>query len=210
LVTQAGSTGALFGFVGGAQTLAVWGLIIIMVAGFAFLALYLRTIMSSGKGKTQKKDQTKSNQDTPIPQGFSLGSLGRALVPFVITATLTSGLTGVIVANVVSKSVRQEMVQGASVTPQDILPTPTVPEVGDDSEPITEDLGEGMGGPYLVVVRKTPTGFLRVRETPGGIEIARVNPGDKLPFVDENDGWYQIELESGEMGWVSKSYSSKE
>lgn len=44
IVTQAGSVGTFFGFVGGTQTLAVWGLIIIMVAGFVFLALYMRTL----------------------------------------------------------------------------------------------------------------------------------------------------------------------
>ena len=44
LVASAGSMGTMFGFIGGVQTLAVWGLIIILVAGFVFLALYIRTL----------------------------------------------------------------------------------------------------------------------------------------------------------------------
>jgi hypothetical protein len=53
LVTSAGSAGTLFGFVGGVQALAVWGLIVILVAGFVFLAIYLRMI--AGKpGATRK------------------------------------------------------------------------------------------------------------------------------------------------------------
>ncbi len=46
LVTEAGSVGTFFGFVGGAQTLAVWGMIIILVAGFVFMTLYMRTLRS--------------------------------------------------------------------------------------------------------------------------------------------------------------------
>ncbi len=47
LVSSAGSVGTVFGFVGGVQTMAVWGLIIILVAGFVFLALYMRAVVSS-------------------------------------------------------------------------------------------------------------------------------------------------------------------
>jgi uncharacterized protein YgiM (DUF1202 family) len=75
-------------------------------------------------------------------------------------------------------------------------------------ESVDEDLG--VGGPYLVVIADTPTGFLRVRSTPGGEEVGKVKPGDKLPFISENDGWYQVALETGETGWVSKEYSTKD
>lgn len=44
IVTSAGSVGTLFGFVGGVQIIAVWGLVIILVAGFVFLLIYLKMI----------------------------------------------------------------------------------------------------------------------------------------------------------------------
>ncbi|MFZ2202171.1 MAG: hypothetical protein WAV56_02120, partial [Microgenomates group bacterium] len=44
LVSQAGSVGSIFGFVGGVQSVAVWGLIIILVSGFVFLASYMRAL----------------------------------------------------------------------------------------------------------------------------------------------------------------------
>lgn len=47
LVSQASSANALVGFVGGSQAIAVWGIIIIMVAGFVFLALYMRLLRRS-------------------------------------------------------------------------------------------------------------------------------------------------------------------
>lgn len=54
IVTTAGSVGTFFGFVGGAQTLAVWGMIIIMVAGFVFLTLYMRTLrLQDTQGRAQ-------------------------------------------------------------------------------------------------------------------------------------------------------------
>jgi hypothetical protein len=51
LASSAGSVGTIFGFVGGVQTIAVWGLIIILVAGFVFLALYLKVIAQAQPAK---------------------------------------------------------------------------------------------------------------------------------------------------------------
>ena len=63
----------------------------------------------------------------------------------------------------------------------------------------------------LVVINKTPTGWLRVRDSAGtsGVEIGRVNLGEKYQLVSEEDGWYQIILSDGDFGWVSGRYSSK-
>lgn len=44
LVAQASGTGSLFGFVGGVQTIAVWGMIIVIVGGFIFLSLYFKKL----------------------------------------------------------------------------------------------------------------------------------------------------------------------
>ncbi len=51
LGTSASSAGSLFGFVGGAQVLAVWGIIIVLLAGFIFLALYMRLIFVGSRKK---------------------------------------------------------------------------------------------------------------------------------------------------------------
>jgi len=63
-----------------------------------------------------------------------------------------------------------------------------------------------------VTIKNTPVGFLRVRENPSTAsqEISRVNPGESYLFVDENASWFQIELEDGTLGWVSKQYASLE
>ena len=65
----------------------------------------------------------------------------------------------------------------------------------------------------FIKILSTPTGFLRVREEPStlGEEITQVKPGEKYPFIeeDENTGWFKIEYEEGEEGWVSNTYSEK-
>jgi hypothetical protein len=63
-----------------------------------------------------------------------------------------------------------------------------------------------------IVILDTPTGFLRVRETnsTGGTEIGRVTPGQSLPFVSEESGWYQIKLPDGKTGWISSDYAEKQ
>ncbi len=57
IVTSAGSVGTLFGFVGGAQALSVWGLIVIIIAGFVFLALYMRMLRNQ-----ELKSQAQLNE----------------------------------------------------------------------------------------------------------------------------------------------------
>lgn len=62
-----------------------------------------------------------------------------------------------------------------------------------------------------VVILDTPTGFLRVRETNSvsATEIGRVTPGESLPLVSEQSGWFQITLPNGKSGWISSDYAEK-
>lgn len=63
-----------------------------------------------------------------------------------------------------------------------------------------------------VIIEETPTGFLRVRERPStsSSEVGRVNPGDELDLLDEENGWYKIKLTDGKEGWVSGQYAKKQ
>jgi len=81
-------------------------------------------------------------------------------------------------------------------TPTPSGPTPTPPE-----------------RPY-VEIKDTPTGWLKVRSEPstaGGDEtvITKIDPGDTYPLLDEDGGWYQIEYEKDETGWISGKYAEK-
>lgn len=63
--------------------------------------------------------------------------------------------------------------------------------------------------PY-VEIGSTPTGWLRVRSEPNTAaqEVAKVNPGDRFPYLDTQGGWNQITLTGGNKGWVSGQYST--
>lgn len=64
--------------------------------------------------------------------------------------------------------------------------------------------------PY-VVIKDTPTGFLRVRMEPstGATEAARVKPGEKYHIYNEQTSWYQISYDGTNKGWISGQYADK-
>jgi hypothetical protein len=63
----------------------------------------------------------------------------------------------------------------------------------------------------FVIIKDTPTGFLRVRMEPttGATEAARVNPGEKYTITDSQNGWYEISYDGVNSGWVSGQYAEK-
>ncbi|MBI4098135.1 MAG: PEGA domain-containing protein [Candidatus Levybacteria bacterium] len=63
-----------------------------------------------------------------------------------------------------------------------------------------------------VTILDTPTGYLRVRKegSASSEQIANVNPGDKLDLISEKDGWYEIRLPDGTLGWISSAYAKKD
>ncbi len=62
-----------------------------------------------------------------------------------------------------------------------------------------------------VVVKSTPTGFLRVRDKPSllGKEVSQAKPGDELILLEELLGWDKVRLQSGSEGYISSSYVEK-
>jgi hypothetical protein len=60
-------------------------------------------------------------------------------------------------------------------------------------------------------IKETETGWLRVREKDSSVskEIARINPGETYPVIEETTDWYRIDLGNNKSGWVSSSYVEK-
>lgn len=63
-----------------------------------------------------------------------------------------------------------------------------------------------------VLILDTPTGFLRVRQSPdiNSSQVTTVAPGSTHPLLSEQTGWYQIKLENDQTGWISSEYSRKQ
>ncbi|QQG41631.1 MAG: SH3 domain-containing protein [Candidatus Woesebacteria bacterium] len=211
LVAQASAAGSLFGFVGGSQAIAVWGIIIVIASGFVFMAMYMNTITSRAKAQLTAGESQISNTDVKKPS--SKGSKvhpASFIAVMLFSSVVSAAATGYVVSRVVANSYEQKMAV-LGVQSSEPVSTP-VPMVESKSEPESylEQENLGVGGQYLVVVSDTPTGFLRVRKTPGGQEIAKVSVGDRLPFLEDAGSWYKVQLEDGTEGFVSKEYSSKE
>jgi hypothetical protein len=82
-------------------------------------------------------------------------------------------------------------------------------ETEEEAEEETEESKATPPSKPYVKVKDTPTGFLRVRLGPStaSTEAAQIKPGAMYPYLDEEDnGWYKIEYEKDEEGWVSGVY----
>ncbi|MCJ7827842.1 PEGA domain-containing protein, partial [Patescibacteria group bacterium] len=112
--------------------------------------------------------------------------------------------------NVMIKLAKEEMegvVEGDEVT-EDEIDEEVEEEVDEDEETKTDEADSELERPY-VEINETPTGWLRVRSEPStsGEEVAKVEPDETYPFLDEENGWYEIEYEDGESGWISGVYA---
>lgn len=93
------------------------------------------------------------------------------------------------------------------------LPTPTASPIG---SPKPTSSPKVSAKPYVQVL-KDP-GWVRVRTGTGtnfdkvtdaeGNEVKVYYP-DQLPLLDEENGWYKIEYETGKNGWIAGQYAEK-
>lgn len=212
LVTEAGSTGTLFGFVGGAQAVAVWGLIIIMVAGFVFLALYMKTI-NSGTITEEKKGKKKGKGKKKAGSGLALNfrQIAKAAIPFLLFGVMTATVSGLIVARVVS---------GPSEEKKEVLGTeeessPEEEEKKDEDEVSQNTLDDlAIGGQDIVRVNVPDASSVNLREEPSldAAVITRVKTSQEAERIGEEGEWTNIiiseldSLESTTEGWIHSDF----
>lgn len=105
--------------------------------------------------------------------------------------------------NFLKRSIRSKVIEGfnlslvvdLAITEPDLTKLPQTPTTSTE----------------IVMVKNTPTGFLRVRDNPGlsGKEIAQVKPKEEYVLLEETPGWVRIRLKDGKEGWVSSAYIQK-
>ncbi|MBI5449317.1 PEGA domain-containing protein [Candidatus Gottesmanbacteria bacterium] len=63
----------------------------------------------------------------------------------------------------------------------------------------------------FVIIKDTPTGYLRVRLEPTttASEAARVKPGEKYHLEEIKTSWYKIKYDGSNTGWISGQYAEK-
>jgi hypothetical protein len=207
LVTQAGSFGSMAGFIGGAQAIAVWGLIIIMVAGFVFLVIYMRML----KGKealleqpiSKKKKKAKDEVKHDVHHTINRGQMIRFAVIFFVLGSVVSGLTSFAVFKALNSQQTQKTVAAEGNQPRRLAEVNIV-------SPIPEEkvLGAESATKTITII-DLDGDFLRVRESPEGKVIGKAFSGEEYTFIKEENDWTQIKLEDGS-GWISSDFVSQE
>lgn len=63
-----------------------------------------------------------------------------------------------------------------------------------------------------MVVKQTPTGFLRMRDKPSvsGKEVAKLSSGDNLILIEDLSSWVKVQTDKGIEGYVSAIYIQKQ
>lgn len=99
----------------------------------------------------------------------------------------------------------------ATPTATAVSPTPT-PKTGAGKTATPSATFPDPPKPF-VIIKDTPTGFLRVRMEPttAATEAAQVKPGEKYTYLDNKKDskgttWYQIKYDGQNSGWVSGQY----
>lgn len=108
------------------------------------------------------------------------------------------------------KTIKIRAVPGYKLVANVILGTEAnIPEASPTPTPTPTEAEEQKETKEIRIL-STPNGFLRVRSGPSTAnpEVTRVKTGDTFTVLDEQNGWYQIEID-GEEGWVSGDYAEE-
>jgi hypothetical protein len=102
LVGEADSGRSVFGFVGGVQSIAVWGLILITIAGFVFLTIYMRSITLASRPVRPYQGPTLTNippHTSTAKKSRSASNLKSSHLVFLVLAT--SGLSSLLFGSLI-------------------------------------------------------------------------------------------------------------
>lgn len=159
---------------------------------------------SSGEVITLEKGKGVTVVSTPSEAEVTVDGIVMGRTPITLS-DLTAGDHQFILnkENFIKRSIRAKLVDGynlvltvdLAIAEADLTKLPTVP----------------ISSTAQVVVKNTPTGFLRVRSTASsnGQEVGQVKPGDVLTMLEEIPGWYRVRLNDGKEGYISSAYAQK-
>lgn len=111
IVASASSTGSIFGFVGSVQVVAVWGIIIVLLAGLTYLALYMKALRT-------KIDTSENSEDAGQSADVSVQRRLEKSIPywkkgvfvllfFLLTGTITSAVSSALLVQSGQRSTQQ-------------------------------------------------------------------------------------------------------
>ena len=221
LVVLASASGNLFGFIGGTQALAVWGLILVMITGFVFLILYMKKMTGGdskkksgkGKGKMDKPKSILEPRSTSIP-ALNINRLARLAGLFLIFGALIATLSGFIVAKIVSSNLKKEY-ESKTAVPQQLTQV-----LGEEKKPeveVKKEEEESMGGREMVKINVPVGKKVNLRSEPSltAEVVLKLSTSIDAVKLGEAEGFVNIAVETeieGETkeGWISNVFVTEQ
>ncbi len=213
LVAQSSGTGSVFGFVGGVQTVAVWGIILVVVAGFIFLSLYFKKLGIAPKETPTALPTitpTVSLESAPVPS-WRMPAIITAVV--IVTAVSTIALTRLASPQQSSPQTINQVAPPASIIPSP-TPIPThAPDKHDTIEVKSEKsiLGEtttNTSQSTLVIPEDSSVNLRNAPSSSADIIMAIKQSVDVYIFKSEGE-WRQIGFaptDDGKGYWVHSKF----
>lgn len=217
LVAQAGSAKSLFGFIGGVQMASVWGLILVFIAGFVFMILFM---------KSQEKKQAMEPNDKQfetVTENRFLDFFHHHKIKFLVITMVV--LSGFLLSNLFSSGTNNKLaiaknsIEKIKITlAPTFTPAPTV-------APSPSVLGLSIKNKIFVVV---PSGSsVRIHSKPLLLSetIYILKSTSTVNKLDEISDWVRIEIpkdkissesasikessSSAVIGWISKEFTQE-
>ncbi|MFC1627463.1 hypothetical protein ACFL18_02845, partial [Patescibacteria group bacterium] len=232
LVADAGSVGSIFGFIGGVQAIAVWGLVIIMLTGFVFLVLYMKTISKPKSGDVvkpkmammkldpTKEKKPKAKQVKPVRK-TEPGKWGKFLIILFSSAAISAFTSGALIKKISSQPKPVEAVEEVKeeeIVAEEVEEKVLGVEVAEDLDKVIEEVEEvedsqDLQGVALKVKVVVPTGdAVLVLKEPGlrSREIGKIWKSQSVELLNETEYWVKVvgEDKAGKeiIGWVNKEF----
>ncbi|HUD44076.1 MAG TPA: SH3 domain-containing protein [Patescibacteria group bacterium] len=220
LLASSGQNNNMMGVIGGVQTITTWGIILILVAGFVFLTLYMRMITLKGlsSSSTEKAKYKKKlpavHFNFKFPRFYvsnktlKFTAMGLSLVLLAMVSYFT------VFVIVPDQSANNQSLQNipntSNLSPTSIQPTQTQEIMLNNPKDVLSASAEAH------VIVKVPQGVkgINVRSAPnfGGKILTSITTDTKFIEASQTAQWVQIEInvkENGELyskGWVNKQY----
>ncbi len=219
LVASAGSMGTMFGFIGGVQTLGVWGLIIVLIAGFVFLALYIR-MLSLQHNYIEKRHGIKTAVVIDFWQPIR-SLLNKKVLRIAVITFLTAGFSFFLI-NFITTRVNKNNLPALINTEKEKTKTPTStvtpkPEKTEQEEIQVNDEKQVLGtatknSKVKVVVPENDAVNIRKEPSLNSEVIGKFWLTREVAVISENDEWVQIKVNIEKdgtkysEGWVNKTF----
>lgn len=199
LGASASSAGSLFGFVGGVQTIAVWGMVLILVAGFVFLGLYMRLLLV-GQSKKDSGEKAKFFNEyfapiTSLFNNFHIKPNKKIIFPIILVSVIL--VSAIFIINFVQKNNKPENSDGSKVVSTEKKnnkvkkSSSKYVEINPSGEPTTVNVRSGPGFNYD--------------------KVSVIIPGKEYEEFErepdeEGQEWIKIEIDENEKGWVQSKF----